>query len=126
MPKVKTLINSNDEPFGAKLARFRQGAGYSQRDLARETGISQRMIAYYEKQPQYPPMHVMTILSGVLEIPPQELLKSQESAGRPKDMRLRRRLEQIEELEEKEKRQVIQLLDTFIEKNRLKPQVTGG
>ena len=41
-------------------------------------------------------------------------------------MRLRRRLEQIEELEEKEKRQVIQLLDTFIEMNRLKQQTLGG
>jgi len=32
----------------------------------------------------------------------------------------------IERLEEKEKRQVIQLLDTFIENNRLKQQATGG
>ena len=43
-----------------------------------------------------------------------------------RDMRIRRRLEQIEGLEEKEKRQVIQLLDTFIEKNRLKQQAMGG
>lgn len=126
MPKTKELINPNDEPFGAKLARFRQAAGYTQRDLARETRISQRMIAYYEKQPQYPPMHVMTILSEALGIPAQELLKSKKSAGTVKDTRLRRRLEQIEELEEKEKRQVIQLLDTFIEKNRLKQQAMGG
>lgn len=47
-------------------------------------------------------------------------------SGDPRDMRLRRRLEQIEGLEEKEKRQVIQLLDTFIEKNRLKQQAMGG
>lgn len=45
--------------------------------------------------------------------------------GEIRDMRLRCRLEQIEALEEKEKKQVIQLLDTFIEKNRLKQQAIG-
>jgi DNA-binding XRE family transcriptional regulator len=71
MPKTRTLINSNDEFFGAKLARFRKAAGYAQRDLARETGISQRMIAHCEKQPQGPPMQVMTILSEALGFPPR-------------------------------------------------------
>lgn len=127
MPKTKVHINPDEEPFGAKLARFRQNVGYSQRDLAQETGISQRMIAYYEKQPQYPPMHVLTVLAGALGILPQEIMGQKgKKSGEPKDMRLRRRLEQIEGLEEKEKRQVIQLLDTFIEKNRLKQQAAMG
>jgi hypothetical protein len=53
--------------------------------------------------------------------------KGRKSGPEPKDTRLRRRrLEQIEGLEEKEKRQVIQLLDTFIEKNRLKQQAMGS
>jgi transcriptional regulator with XRE-family HTH domain len=125
-PKTKVLINPDEEPFGARLARFRQNAGYSQRDLARETGISQRMIAYYEKQPQYPPMHVLTTLAAALGIPLHETMGQKgKRAGEIRDMRLRRRLEQIEELEEREKRQVIQLLDTFIEKSRLKQQAMG-
>jgi transcriptional regulator with XRE-family HTH domain len=37
--------------------------GYSQRDLAKETGISHRMIAYYEKQAQHPQTHVMSSLA---------------------------------------------------------------
>jgi len=52
MPKTRIPISKEAEPFGARLARFRQAAGYSQRDLAQKTGVSQRMIAYYEKQPQ--------------------------------------------------------------------------
>jgi transcriptional regulator with XRE-family HTH domain len=128
MPRTKIPINRQEEPFGPRLARFRQEAGYSQRDLARETGISQRMIAYYEKQPQYPPMHVLSVLAGALGVPAQDFLglKSKESKGKLKDMRIRRRLEKIEGLEEKEKRQVIQLLDTFIEKNRLKQQAMAS
>lgn len=86
------------------------------------------MIAYYEKQPQCPPMHVMSVLSEALGISAQELLSqaSKKSDDKPKDMRIRRRLERIEGLEERDKRQVIQLLDTFIENNRLKQQAMGG
>jgi transcriptional regulator with XRE-family HTH domain len=124
MSKTKIPIDKEVEPFGARLARFRRAAGYSQRDLALETGISQRMIAYYEKQPQYPPMHVLAVLAEALGMSSQEIMgpKGRTPRPEPKDMRLMRRLEQIEGLEEKEKRQVIQLLDTFIEKNRLKQQ----
>lgn len=126
MPKTKTPINAAEEPFGARLASLRQAAGYSQRDLARESGISQRMIAYYEKQPQYPPVHVLSVLATALGVPADELF-SQEGKpdAKPRDMRIWRRLERIEGLEEKDKRQVIQLLDTFIENNRLK-QAIGG
>ena len=52
MPKTKIPINADEEPFGARLAQLRQAAGYSQRDLARESGISQRMIAYYVLPPE--------------------------------------------------------------------------
>ncbi len=122
MPRTKVKANTNEELFETRLARFRKDASYSQRDLARETGISQRMIAYYEKQPQCPPMHVMTATSKPLGVTTEELLglKNKKASSKPKDMRTRRRLQQIEELDEKEKRQVIQLLDTFIENNRLK------
>jgi hypothetical protein len=42
--------------------------------------------------------------------------------GKRKDTRLWRKFSQIEKLDVKEKRQVIQLLDTFIEKERLKKE----
>ena len=121
MSRSKVPIDMSNGHFGTKLADCRKAAGYSQRDLSRETGISQRMIAYYEKNPQYPPMHVTAVLCAALGIPAAQLLALKNTQGEKlKDMRIRRRLKQIEELEEKEKRQVIQLLDTFIENNRLK------
>lgn len=128
MPKTKIPINADEEPFGARLASLRQAVGYSQRDLARESGISQRMIAYYEKQPQYPPVHVLSVLAEALGVPADKLFSQAEgkTVAKAKDMRIWRRLERIEGLEEKDKRQVIQLLDTFIENNRLKQQAVGG
>jgi transcriptional regulator with XRE-family HTH domain len=127
MPRPKAQTYADSAHFGSKLSKLRQAAGYSQRELAKVTGISQRMIAYYEKQPQFPPMHVLSMLADALGIPTQELLglKNKKTDAKMKDMRIRRRLEQIEDLDEKEKRQVIQLLDTFIEKNRLKQAMSS-
>jgi len=82
------------------------------------------MIAYYEKQAQYPPTHRLAILAKALGVSVEQLLgiEEVESGDKSKDMRLWRRFRQIEKLDAKEKRQVIQLLDTFIEKDRLKKE----
>ncbi len=127
MPKLK-IQTENDETFGDRLARLRNKAGYTQRDLARETGISQRMIAYYEKQTLYPPTHLLPILSKALGTSADELLGLNETAinSKKKDMRLWRRFSQIEKMDSKEKRQILQLLDTFIEKEQLKQKVSAG
>lgn len=128
MPRSKIQFNIAEEPVGTRLAHLRQAAGFSQRDLAKETGISQRMIAYYEKQPQYPPLHVLTTLTKALGIPAGEILglKIKKTDDKVKDMRIRRRLKQVEGLDEKEKRQILQLLDTFIENNRLKQKAVSA
>ncbi len=47
MPEIKNM--NDEETAGQRLARLRIERGYSQRNLAKETGISHRMIAYYEK-----------------------------------------------------------------------------
>ena len=70
----KKLDIDNTESFGQRMARFRQAAGYSQRDLAKKTGISQRMIAYYEKQAKYPPTHFLPALVKALGTTADELL----------------------------------------------------
>lgn len=123
MPMPKPKIDEK-ESIGDRLARLRNERGYSQRDLARETGISHRMIAYYEKQAQYPPTHVLPILAKALGVSLDQLfgMEKIKKEGNNKDMRLWRRFTQIEKLDTKEKRQVIQLLDTFIEKDRLKQE----
>ena len=55
MPK-RTIQIDHEEHFGARLAKLRNESGFSQRVLAREMGISQRMIAYYEKETTHPPI----------------------------------------------------------------------
>jgi len=126
MPKKLNL--NNTQSFGERMAVLRNAAGYSQRDLARETGISQRMIAYYEKQAKYPPTHLLPLLAEVLGTSADELLgmKKLNLKDKKKDMRLWRRFSQVEKMDQKEKRQILQFLDTFIEKEQLKQQVQSG
>ncbi len=122
MPRKLAL--NDTESFGDRMARFRSKAGYSQRELAKETGISQRMIAYYEKQAKYPPTHLLPTLAKALGTSADELLGVKQSNVKmnKKDMRLWRRFNQIENMPTKDKRQIMQLLDTFIEKEKLKAQ----
>src|SRR3954467_6757587 len=62
----RKMTPTTAETFGERLARLRLAAGYSQRDLAAEVGISQRMVAYYEGETSYPPSHLLPVLAKVL------------------------------------------------------------
>jgi ribosome-binding protein aMBF1 (putative translation factor) len=51
----KGMKKNTTTSFGQRLASVRKARGLSQRDLATLTGISNRMIAYYEAQSDRPP-----------------------------------------------------------------------
>lgn len=113
--------------FGERLAQLRKAAGYTQLELANEIGVSRRMIAYYEIQSDHPPTSLLPAMAKALRLTTDELLGAApiKKVARPTDSRLHRRLQQIEQLEPTEKRQVLQLLDAFIERGKLKKKVSG-
>jgi transcriptional regulator with XRE-family HTH domain len=92
--------------------------------LAAEIGTTQRMLAYYEGQSDYPPVHLLPALATALGVSTDALLgvTTLKRAKAPSG-RLHRRLAQLEQMPPKEKRQVLQVLDTFLERERLKKQV---
>jgi len=115
--------------FGERLASLRKAAGFTQVELAAELGISQRMVAYYESPAAAPPANLLPQIATALGISidalfgreaPKRRLVKQEG-----DSRLRRRLLAIEKLEAADKRQVLQLLDAFIERGQLKRRAEG-
>ncbi len=108
--------------FGARLKTLRTAAGFTQEELADEVGVSRRMIAYYEGETEYPPTALLPKLAQALKISADELLgiAPLRKAAKPGNIRLERRLQQIEALEPAEKRQVLQVLDAFIERGRLR------
>jgi len=109
--------------FGQRLAALRKAAGFTQVELAAELAISQRMVAYYESPNATPPANLLPQLASVLGISIDELFgraPTRRLAKQEGDSRLRRRLLAIEKLDAAEKRQVLQLIDAFIERGQLK------
>lgn len=109
--------------FGQRLAKLRKARGFTQQKLADEVGISRRMVAYYEGQSQHPPTTHLPVMARVLKLSTDELLGATAIKQRPArggDSRLQRRLQQIEKLDVPERRQILQLIDTFIEHGQLR------
>ena len=108
--------------FGPRLAALRKIAGITQTALAAEIQISQRMMAYYEGPTAHPPANLLPALATALGVSVDTLLGIEASKRRAKatDTRLERRLRQLEKLNAADKRQVLQLIDAFIERGQLK------
>ena len=111
--------------FGVRLAELRKAAGVTQTALAAEIGISQRMMAYYEGPIAQPPATLLPLIARALGVSIDALLGVESSRRRAKasDTRLQRRLAQIEKLPVQERRQILQVLDAFIERGQLKQKM---
>jgi len=108
--------------FGQRLAELRKARGFTQQEFADEVGISRRMVAYYEGQSQHPPTTHLPVMARVLKLSTDELLGTAaiKQRAKPTDTRMQRRLQQIEKLDVPERRQILQLIDTFIEHGQLR------
>jgi transcriptional regulator with XRE-family HTH domain len=62
------------ETSGNRLAALRRSRGMSQRELAKLTGISNRMIAYYETQAEALPEHALAKIAQALGASTDHLL----------------------------------------------------
>ncbi len=124
MSKRKVTLKKDHENFGNRMARLRQTAGYSQRELAAEIGISQRMVAYYEKETDYPPTHLLPLLAKTLAVSADLLLglETVKDNGKRTDNRLWRRFSQVEKLPTSQRKQIVQILDAFLEREKLKKE----
>jgi len=125
-PKSKQGACEAPGNFGARLAALRKQAGLSQTALAREIGISQRMMAYYEGPKALPPATRLPALARVLGVSVEALLGAEttQRTSNPVDTRMERRLQQIASLPTEERRQIMQLVDAFIERGQLKRRAT--
>lgn len=115
-----------EEPTARLVRGATQGLAPRGRIHARRTRCRDRgnpaHDAYYEGETEYPPTHLLPRIAQALHISADELLgiAPLKKATKPRDSRLQRRLQQIEGLSVTEKRQVLQLLDAFIERGQLK------
>lgn len=122
MSKRKTPVMQS---FGERLAQLRKTAGYTQVEFAAELDITQRMVAYYEAPDAQAPAHFLPQMAQVLGVGVDVLLglSEQRSPKRIATNGLERRLLEIDKFDPKTKRQITQLLDSFIEAEKLKQQM---
>lgn len=117
MSRTRQAVQT-DETFGRRLARLRKEAGYSQRSLAAEIGISNRMVAYYEAQTDHPPAHLLTPIADALGLTVDQLLGRAAISKRkaPQNERLIRQLRQVEKLPARARQSVIEHIEGLVAK----------
>jgi transcriptional regulator with XRE-family HTH domain len=120
VPKKRKGLDANGEPFGKRLARLRQAAGFSQYTLADELGISQRMVAYYEGETEHAPTHLLPALAKALGVSTDQLLGLEKENPRNRDFQLWRRFSKVAKLPPQKRKQIVQIVDTFLEMDKLK------
>jgi transcriptional regulator with XRE-family HTH domain len=91
-------------------------------DLTPLLSFSHRMVAYYEGETVYPPAHLLPQLAKALGVSTDQLLgvEKVKGNGRSRDTRLWRRFSQVEKLPNPERKQIVQILDAFLEREKLK------
>jgi len=118
MPKN---IKKNEETFGERLARLRHAAGYSQRELSKEIGVTHPMLFYYEKQAEYPSARLLPGLAKALGVSTDQLLgiEKTKTNGQIRDTKLWRRFSQMEKLPATRRKPIMQVIDSFLKGEKL-------
>lgn len=110
-------------PFSVNLMAQRKKKGLSQRDLAAKTGISQRMISYYESHVMVvPPMDKLKRIAEVLGVAIAELIDPDLIPRTPLELSTRtlKKVQIIEQLPLEDQRKVMAYANDLLEKNQLK------
>src|SRR5579859_487879 len=108
------------QEFGVRLAEIRQSRGMSQTDLSRASGISRRMVAYYERDDAQPPGAIVVKLARALQVSTDELLgvKPVQDVMKRGSTRLLNRLRAAEQLPPEDRRALLKYLDLLLRNKR--------
>lgn len=108
--------------FAINLIALRKKRGFSQRDLAEKSGISHRMIAYYETAAVIPPMDKLSRLAAALDCSVAELVDPAniEKSAAELSTRTLKKVQLIEQLPPEDQRKVMDYVKDLLERNSLK------
>lgn len=115
MPRKK----SAPSPFGRRLEVLRKARGFTQLDVAKALGTTQRTVSYYETQGGSPPAYVVVTLAKLLGVSADELLglkpsKADNRKEDPEKRRLWKRFQRMTSLPERDQRAVIRLINSLV------------
>lgn len=106
--------------FAKNLISIRKEKGFSQRDLAKATGISNRMVAYYETHSDIPPLDKLQKIAGALDISVAQLIDTELSDKNTLslDTRTLKKIKLLEQLPAVDQRKVLTYIKDLIAKNK--------
>jgi transcriptional regulator with XRE-family HTH domain len=104
--------------FGQRLYALRTQRGFTQMELAKALGTTQRVISYYETKGELPPPDFLVELVRSLGASADELLglkpsKVEQRKEDPKRRRLWKRFRKMASLPERDQRAVIRLINSL-------------
>lgn len=118
MPIKKT---SSIKDFGKRLAQIRKAKGFTQTELGKKIGVSQRVITYYERDAQHPPTHLLIPIAKTLKVSVDELLGLKNTKlSDTNHARFWNKLKRAESLPEADKKSLLNILEGLIAKSKSK------
>lgn len=103
--------------FKTRLRSIRKDRGFTQVQLAKAIGSTQRAISYYENETQFPPAPVLVDLARVLKVSVDELLgikPAKIEKQDPETRRLWKKFQQIQTLPVKDQRAIIRMVNSLV------------
>lgn len=119
---------SDREPdIGRNIRNLRKDKGLSQAELARKTGVSQKVISAYERNYRLPPSTFIPVVAETLGTTPDALYDTGEgkSSGLKRSS-LWKIVERLEGIPENERDKVFELIDKFLKSKHRKKQNRGS
>jgi transcriptional regulator with XRE-family HTH domain len=122
MKDKKNMERSN---FANNLIAIRKIKGLSQRDLAKITGISNRMIAHYEIYSEIPSFEKLKKIADALEVSVAELIDPNYSDKQIIKFNTRtiKKIELLEQLPAEDQKKVLDYIKTLIDNKKLEKQL---
>lgn len=110
--------SSEAPPLGKKLAALRKERGLTQQQLADELGVSQSVVAYYERRADNPSLEVLQKLASSYDVTVADLLGAQ-ATKKPKAKpgpasAVEQRIGRIRRLPRREQARILDMLDVAI------------
>ncbi len=113
--------------FGKKLIYFRKAKGLTQKELGEKVNVSNRVIAYYETETEYPPAHLILPLAEALKVSTDELLgkKATNKALDTNNAALWKKLKVVATLPQKDKKAILHYIDMIVKSKQLDKKQHG-
>ena len=106
--------------FGKRLFAVRRAKGISQNDLGEKVGLSLRMVSYYERDVNGPPVIILKKIADALNVTASYLL-GESPLKLPirdeLDLPLKKAIDKLKNLPKKDQKNIIQMIEALEFKN---------